>query len=255
MGIILKSEQEIARMKVTGRIVRAVLDAVEAACVPGVTTAELERIAAQELRRAGARSAFLGYRPGPMPPYPAVLCTSVNGVVVHGIPREDQVLAEGDLVGIDFACFKDGYCADAARTIAVGVISAPARDLLATTRECLELAISRCLPGLRLGDIGAAIEGHARSRGFSVVREMVGHGIGRAMHEPPNVPNYGRQGRGLRLLPGMVLAIEPMLNAGSEEIRVLDDGWTIVTEDASLSAHVEHTVAITAAGPQILTAG
>jgi methionyl aminopeptidase len=253
MGIILKSEREIARMKATGQIVRAVLDAVEAACVPGVTTAQLEQIAAHELRRAGARSAFLGYRPGSLPPYPAVLCTSVNGVVVHGIPREDEVLAEGDVVGIDFACFKDGYCADAARTVAVGVISAPTRDLLATTRECLDLAIARCLPGLRLGDIGAAIEAHARSRGFSVVREFEGHGIGRAMHEPPGVPNYGHRGRGLRLTEGMVLAIEPMLNAGTAAVRTLDDGWTIVTEDASLSAHVEHTVAITAAGPQVLT--
>jgi len=254
MGIVLKSEREIARMKAAGRVVRAVLDAVEAACVPGVTTARLDQIAEQELRRAGARSAFLGYRPGPMTPYPAVLCTSVNGVVVHGIPREDQVLAEGDVVGIDFACFKDGYCADAARTVGVGVISAPARDLLAATRQCLELAIERCLPGLRLGDIGAAIEAHARSRGFSVVRDFVGHGIGRAMHEPPNVPNHGQPGRGLRLMPGMVLAIEPMLNAGGEAVRVLDDGWTVVTEDTSLSAHAEHTVAITATGPQILTA-
>jgi methionyl aminopeptidase len=255
MGIVLKSEREIGRMKAAGRVVRAVLDAVEAACVPGVTTARLDQIAEQELRRAGARSAFLGYRPGPVTPYPAVLCTSVNGVVVHGIPREDQVLAEGDVVGIDFACFKDGYCADAARTVAVGVISAPARDLLAATRQCLDLAIERCLPGLRLGDIGAAIEAHARSRGFSVVREFVGHGIGRAMHEPPNVPNHGQPGRGLRLVPGMVLAIEPMLNAGGESVRVLDDGWTVVTEDAALSAHAEHTVAITATGPQILTAG
>jgi len=254
MGIVLKNSREIARMRATGQIVSAVLDAVEAACVPGVTTGALNRIADRELRRAEARSAFLGYQPGPMMPYPAVLCTSVNGVVVHGIPSEEEVLREGDIVGIDFACHKDGYCADAARTVGVGVISAPARALLAATRRCLELAIASCLPGRRLGDIGAAIQTHAEGAGFSVVREFVGHGIGRAMHEPPNVPNHGRPGRGLRLTPGMVLAIEPMLNAGGPAVRVLDDGWTVVTGDAGLSAHAEHTVAITDDGPQVLTA-
>jgi methionyl aminopeptidase len=253
MGIVLKDRREIARMRAAGQVVAAVLDAVEAACVPGVTTADLERIAAGELRRGGARSAFLGYRPGPMAPYPAVLCTSVNGVVVHGIPSDREILKEGDIVGIDFACHKDGYCADAARTVAVGIISAPARALLETTRRCLELAIASCLPGQRLGDLGAAIQSHAERTGYSVVREFVGHGIGRAMHEPPNVPNHGRAGRGLRLTPGMVLAIEPMLNAGGAAVRVLDDGWTVVTDDDSLSAHVEHTVAITSDGPQVLT--
>jgi methionyl aminopeptidase len=254
MGIVLKDRQQIARMRVAGQVVAAVLDAVEAACVPGVTTAELDRIAARELKRAGARSAFLGYQPGPVPPYPAVLCTSVNGVVVHGIPSAQQVLEEGDVVGIDFACHKDGFCADAARTVGVGIISAPARALLDATGRCLELAIATCSPGRRLGDLGAAIEAYAARSGYSVVREFVGHGIGRAMHEPPNVPNHGRAGRGLRLLPGMVLAIEPMLNAGGGAVRVLDDGWTVVTEDDSLSAHAEHTVAITDDGPQVLTA-
>jgi methionyl aminopeptidase len=254
MGIVLKNGREIARMRVTGQIVATVLDAVEAACVPGVTTAALNRIAERELRKAQARSAFLGYQPGPMKPYPAVLCTSVNGVVVHGIPRAEEVLQEGDIVGLDFACHKDGWCADAARTVGVGVISAPARALLAATRRCLELAIESCRPGNRLGDVGAAIQAHAESSGFGVVREFVGHGIGREMHEPPNVPNHGRPGRGLRLAPGMVLAIEPMLNAGGGEVRVLGDGWTVVTADASLSAHAEHTVAITDDGPQVLTA-
>jgi methionyl aminopeptidase len=253
MGIVLKNGREIARMRTAGQVVSAVLDAVEAACVPGVSTADLNRIAARELRKAEARSAFLGYQPGPVMPYPAVLCTSVNGVVVHGIPSEDQVLEEGDIVGIDFACHKDGYCADAARTVGVGVISAPARALLAATRQCLELAIARCVPGGRLGDLGAAIQTHAEQAGYSVVREFVGHGIGRAMHEPPNVPNHGRPGRGLRLTEGMVLAIEPMLNTGGAAVRVLDDGWTVVTADQGLSAHAEHTVAITAAGPQVLT--
>jgi methionyl aminopeptidase len=172
--------------------------------------------------------------------------------VVHGIPDE-QVLCEGDIVGIDFACYKDGYCADAARTVGVGVISRPARELLATTRACLERAIGEVRVGKRLGDVGAAIS--ERAGGYGVVREFVGHGIGRAMHEPPEVPNFGFAGRGLRLQSGMVIAIEPMLNAGgSGEVRVLDDGWTVETADGSWSAHFEHTVAVTDDGPEILTA-
>lgn len=254
MGIILKSSSELARMRAAGRLVAAVLDAVEAACVPGTTTAELNRIAERELTRGGGRSAFRGYAPGGAPPYPAVLCTSMNQVVVHGIPSRREVLREGDLIGIDFACFVDGYCADSARTVAVGVISAPARGLLETTRECLARAIAECLPGRRLGDIGAAVQGFAEERGYAVVREFVGHGIGRAMHEHPSVPNYGTRGRGRRLAAGMTIAIEPMLNAGDARVRVLDDGWTVVTADAALSAHFEHTVAITDEGPTVLTA-
>jgi methionyl aminopeptidase len=254
LGIVLKSERELAKMRAAVLFVRAVLDAVEAACVPGVTTAELNAIAERELRRARATSAFLGYAPGGAPPYPAVLCTSVNEVVVHGIPDRRQVLREGDVVGIDFACSKDGYCADAARTVAVGVISAPARALIAATQACLARAIRASVPGASHGDIWAAIQGHAEALGYSIVRDFVGHGIGRDMHEPPNVPNHGRAGSGLRLRPGMVLAIEPMLNAGGGAVAMLDDGWTVVTADASCSAHVEHTVAITSDGPRILTA-
>jgi methionyl aminopeptidase len=254
MGIVIKSELELAKMREAGRIVLAVLDQVEAACVPGVTTAALNRIAARELERARARSAFLGYGPRGLPPYPAVLCTSINEVVVHGIPSEHEVLREGDIIGIDFACYKDGYCADAARTIAVGVVSAPARALLDATRGSLHRAIELCRSGNRLGDVGAAIERFAHERGYATVRDFTGHGIGRAMHEPPDVPNYGQPGRGLRLRSGLVIAIEPMLNAGSRHVRVLDDGWTIVTEDGSLSAHFEHTVAITDDGPRVLTA-
>jgi len=254
MGIVLKSRDEIAKMRATGRIVRAVLDAIEAACVPGVSTAALNRIAERALERAGARSAFLGYRPRGLAPYPAVLCTSRNGVVVHGIPREDEVLREGDLIGIDFACYKNGHCADSARTVAVGVISAPARSLLKATRRSLEMAIAECRVGKRLGDLGAAVQRCAEDASLSVVTDFTGHGIGTAMHEAPEVPNTGRPGTGLRLRAGMVLAIEPMLNAGSPEVRVLEDGWTVVTADGSLSAHVEHTVAITDAGPEVLTA-
>jgi methionyl aminopeptidase len=254
MGIVLKSSKEIARMREAGRIVRAILDAIEAACVPGVSTWELNRIAERMIAEASARSCFLGYRPRGLPPYPAVLCTSINDRVVHGIPRKDVVLREGDVIGIDFACFKGDYCADAARTVAVGVVSEPARALLESTRLALEAAIARCVPGGRLEDLGAAVQAVAEARGYGVVRELVGHGIGRAMHEPPEVRNYGTPGRGLRLQPGLVIAIEPMLNAGGAEVRTLDDGWTVVTADGSLSAHFEHTVAITERGPVVLTA-
>ncbi len=253
MGIILKNTLELARMRAAGRIVSHILDTLEAACVPGVTTAQLNRIAERELARAKARSAFLGYRPGGVTPYPAVLCTSVNGVVVHGIPSETEVLREGDVIGLDFACFKDDFCADAARTVAVGVVSAPVRALLDTTRACLERAVAECHAGRRLGDVGGAIEGCAVAGGFSVVRDFVGHGIGRAMHEPPSVPNYGTVGRGVRLKPGMCIAIEPMLTAGAGDVAVLADGWTVVTVDRSLAAHFEDTIAITTDGPEILT--
>ena len=254
MGIIIKSVLELAKMRRAGTIVRAVLDVVEVACVPGATTAELERIAAREMTRAGGRSAFLGYRPGNLPPYPAVLCTSINEVVVHGIPRGDEVLREGDLISIDFACFHDGFCADAARTIAVGVISAPARDLLDTTRACLARAVAACGPGRRLGDVGAAIQGLAEARGYGLVRDFVGHGVGRAMHEDPPVPNHGTAGTGRRLKPGMAIAIEPMLTVGDGAIRVLDDRWTVVTADGGLAAHVEHTIAVTEHGHEVLAA-
>ena len=236
-------------MREAGRVVHAVLNAVEKACVPGAPTLDLDRLAAEALQRAGCRSAFVGYAPGGAPPYPAVLCTSRNHEVVHGIPSKHVILQEGDILGIDFACFKDGYCADAARTVAVGVISAPARGLLDVTREALGLAIACCTPDHRLEDIGAAIQGHATANGYSVVRELVGHGIGQAMHEAPQVPNYGKPGRGLRLRPGLVIAIEPMLNQGGPEVSTLTDGWTIVTDDRSLSAHFEHSVAITDDGP------
>jgi methionyl aminopeptidase len=254
MGIVIKNAIELAKMRKVGAMVRAVLDAVEAACVPGTTTAELDRIAAREMARFGAKSAFLGYRPGGAPPYPAVLCTSINSVVVHGIPRANEVLREGDLITIDFACFNEGYCADAARCVAVGVISAPLRDLLDATRECLARALAACEPGKRLGDLGAAIQSHAETRGYGLVRDFVGHGIGRAMHEDPQVPNFGVAGTGRRLKPGMTIAIEPMLNIGGGAVRVLDDRWTVVTADGSMSAHIEHTIAITPNGPEVLAA-
>lgn len=254
MGIVIKNEREIEKMQEAGRVVRAVLDAVEAACVPGVSTAELNRIARKELLAARAESAVLGYAPPGHEPYPAVLCTSVNEVVVHGVPREDEILEEGSLVGIDFACHKHGYFADAARTVAIGVVSAPERALLAHTREALASAIEACVPGGRLGDIGAAIEAVASRHGYGLVRDFVGHGIGRAMHEPPSVPNYGQRGRGLRLREGLVIAIEPMFSLGGDDVWVLEDGWSVATVDGSRAVHMEHTVAITSQGPRILAA-
>ncbi|WP_394827171.1 type I methionyl aminopeptidase [Pendulispora albinea] len=251
--IHLKSDAEIAKMRETGRIVHAVLDALEAACKPGISTWELDQIADRELSRAKARSAFRGYRPHGMPPYPAVLCASVNEVVVHGIPSKKVILRDGDVVGLDFACFKNDYCADAARTVAVGAASPAARQLLAATKACLERAIEASQPNGRLGDVGWAIEQCATSHGYAVVRQFVGHGIGRAMHEEPSVPNHGPPGRGVRLAPGMVIAIEPMVNEGTGNVRTLGDGWTVITKDHRRSAHFEHTVAITKDGPVVLT--
>jgi methionyl aminopeptidase len=182
-----------------------------------------------------------------------VLCTSVNDVVVHGIPRKDLILKDGDLLSIDFGAFKDGWCGDSARTIPIGTISAAARALMDATRESLERAIAVCLPGNRLGDIGHAVQSHVEPLGYSVVRQFVGHGIGRRMHEEPHVPNYGVAGRGLRLSDGLVVAIEPMINLGGAEVLTEEDGWTAVTKDGSLSAHFEHSVAITENGPVVLS--
>lgn len=254
MGIVHKTPAEIEKMRRAGRIVHAVLDAVEGACLPGVSTWDLDRIAERVLDAHGARSCFRGYAPRSMPPYPAVLCASINDVVVHGIPRKDVILADGDVVGIDFACFKDGYAADAARTVAVGVISEPARALIDATREALMRGIACCVPGARMGDVSNAVQRYAEAHGYSVVRELGGHGIGKAMHEPPSVPNFGAAGLGLRLEPGLVIAIEPMVNASGPDVHTRDDGWTVATDDGGLSAHFEHTVAITVSGPRILTA-
>jgi len=248
MSIRLKSAAEIAKLREANLVVADVLDRLEAAVKPGMSTWELNEIAAARLRQLKADSAFLGYHG-----YPAVLCTSVNEVVVHGIPRKDVVLKEGDLLSIDFGAFKDGWCGDSARTLPVGPISEAAAALLAATRESLERAISQCVPGNRLGDIGWAVQSHVEPKGYSVVRQFVGHGIGRAMHEEPHVPNYGEAGKGKRLSAGLVVAIEPMVNAGTPEVVIKDDGWTAVTRDGSLSAHFEHSVAITEDGPLVLS--
>jgi methionyl aminopeptidase len=248
VGIQLKSPAQIAKLREANLIVADVLDRLEAAAKPGMSTWELNEIAAKRLKQLKADSAFLGYHD-----YPAVLCTSVNQVVVHGIPRKDVVLKEGDLLSIDFGAYKDGWCGDSARTVPIGQVSADAQALVDATRQSLELAIAQCVPGNRLGDIGAAVQSHVEPLGYSVVRQFVGHGIGRKMHEDPHVPNYGVKGRGLRLSEGLVIAIEPMINAGGPEVFTEEDGWTAVTKDGSFSAHFEHSVAITENGPVVLS--
>ncbi len=245
--IITKSAAELAIMREAGRVTAAALRRVGEAVRPGITTAELDELAESVIRGAGAAPAFKGYHG-----FPATLCTSVGGEVVHGIPRR-RVLKEGEILSVDCGAIVDGYYGDSAMTFAVGDVSAQARHLMDATRRALEAGIARCIPGMRLHDISSAVQGVAEGEGFSVVREYVGHGIGRAMHEDPQVPNYGRAGTGPTLKAGMVLAIEPMVNAGGPEVRSLDDGWTVVTEDGSLSAHFEHTVAITDDGPLVLT--
>jgi methionyl aminopeptidase len=244
----LKSREEIARIREACQVVRQVLDALRAAVAPGVSTGELDRIARDRTRALGATPAFLGYRG-----YPAAACISVNDEIVHGIPSDARRLAEGDIVGIDFGAVLGGFYGDAAISLGVGTVSPAAQRLLDVTRESLARAIEAAQPGKRLGDIGAAVQGYVEAEGFSVVRDFVGHGIGRHLHEPPHVPNYGTRGTGDLLLPGMVLAIEPMVNAGRAETTLLGDGWTAVTADGALSAHFEHTVVITAGGPEILT--
>jgi methionyl aminopeptidase len=248
MSIRLKTVAEIAKLREANLIVNDVLDLLESAAKPGMSTWELNEIAANRLRQLKAESAFLGYHG-----YPAVLCTSVNEVVVHGIPRKDVVLKDGDLLSIDFGAFKDGWCGDSARTLPMGKVSPEALALVAATRDSLERAIEKCVPGNRLGDIGWAVQSLVEPMGYSVVRQFVGHGIGRAMHEEPHVPNYGEAGKGKRLSPGLVVAIEPMVNAGAQDVVIKEDGWTAVTRDGSLSAHFEHSVAITDNGPMVLS--
>ncbi len=245
--IIRKKKAEIEKMRRAGQIVAATLQKISAAVYPGVMTIELDTLAESSLRAAGAIPAFKGYRG-----YPATLCTSVNDEVVHGIPGK-RVLCEGDIVSLDLGAKFDGFYADATVTCPVGVISVEAERLIRVTREALYKGIEKATPGRRLGDVGAAIQQYAEMNGYGVVRDLVGHGIGRSLHEDPQVPNYGMPGHGTLLKEGMTLAIEPMINAGGYGIRQLADGWTIVTADHSLSAHYEHTVAIIDDGATILT--
>jgi methionyl aminopeptidase len=246
--ITLRSPDEIARIRDACLVVHDVLDELVRAAQPGVTTAELDRLALARTRERGAEPAFLGYHG-----YPASLCVSVNEEVVHGIPSPRRVLADGDVVGLDFGVVLGGFYGDSARTVAVGRASPEATRLLETTRDALGAAIAAARPGGRIGDVGAAVQALVEARGYSVVREFVGHGIGRRLHEPPHVPNWGTAGTGLTLRPGTVLALEPMVNVGAAEVQILDDGWTAVSVDGSLSAHFEHTVAVSENGPEILT--
>jgi methionyl aminopeptidase len=248
MAIQIKTAAEIEKMGFSGRILRQVHNAIAPLVRPGSSTMDLEAAATAMIAELGAISAFKGYHG-----YPAALCTSVNDEVVHGIPSEGRVLKDGDIVSVDCGVILDGFFSDAAETYAVGTVNSETERLLRTTRASLEAGIAAAKVGGRLGDISAAVQTLCEGEGFGVVRDFVGHGIGRAMHEDPQVPNFGVAGRGPRLRAGMVLAIEPMINAGSPEVRVLKDGWTAVTLDHGYSAHFEHTVAITKDGPQVLT--
>jgi methionyl aminopeptidase len=248
MAILIKSEAEIEKMRVSGIALRKVHEAVKSAVRVGATTMDLERAAAAKVEELGVKAAFLGYHG-----YPAVLCTSVNNEVIHGIPNDKRVLHEGDVVSVDCGVIVDGYYSDAAVTHPIGKISPAVEKLLRVTEASLYAAIDRALVGGRLFDISHAVQEICEAEGYGVVREFVGHGIGKSMHEDPQVPNYGDAGKGPRLKAGMVLAIEPMINIGSAEVKVLEDGWTAITVDGSVSAHFEHTVAITKNGPVILT--
>jgi len=245
--IVLKSPQEIDRMKVPCIMVAEVLELLKASVRPGVTTLALNEIAEKEAMRRGAKPAFKGYSG-----YPYSLCCSVNDQVVHGMPGS-KPLQDGDILSLDFGVFVDGFYGDAAVTLPVGEISAKAKRLIKATEESLYAAINVATPANRLSDISSAVQVYVEAKGFSVVRDFVGHGIGKNLHESPQVPNYGLPGRGVKLKAGMVLAIEPMINEKGSSVRILEDGWTAVTEDGGLSAHFEHTVAITEHGPEILT--
>jgi len=248
--IFLKSEDEIAKMREAGRIVAGTIDRVVAAVRPGISTADLDRVAEEFIRERRATPSFLGYRG-----FPASICASVNDEVVHGIPSPSRKLADGDLLSLEFGAIWEGFHADSAVTVFVGEPpSAEAEKLVRVTEESLEAAISEIREGARLGDVGHAVQQVVEGAGFSVVREYVGHGIGRALHEDPQIPNYGQPGKGLPLKRGMVVAVEPMVNMGDWPTRALADGWTVVTADGSLSAHFEHTIALTANGPEVLTA-
>ena len=242
-----KTPDQIAVMRRAGRVVAEMHERIRLALAPGVTTAHLDAIAREVIERRGARSNFLGYHG-----FPAVICASPNDVVVHGIP-DDRVLVDGDIVAIDCGAVVDGWHGDAAFTAPVGTPSAEAAALIEVTRRSLLAGIDRLEPGGRLGDVGNAVQKVVERGGFTVVREYVGHGIGAAMHEAPDVPNYGKAGTGPRLRVGDVFAVEPMVNAGGAEVELLDDGWSVVTVDGSLSAHWEHTIAVTEHGPEILT--
>ncbi|MGH9599962.1 MAG: type I methionyl aminopeptidase [Terracidiphilus sp.] len=248
MAVVLKSSQEIEKMRRAGRVVRDVLELVRSKVRPGATTYDLEKAAQERLDHLGVKAAFKGYHG-----FPCALCTSVNNEVVHGIPSPKRVLKQGDIVSVDFGVVVDGYYGDAAITVPVGKVDPGAERLMKVTEASLKAGIAAVRPGATLGDVGAAVQGVVEGEGFSVVRDFVGHGIGVHMHEEPQVPNFGEAGRGMKLKAGMVIAIEPMVNAGKPDVTVLPDGWTAVSADGSMSAHFEQTVAVTADGARVLT--
>lgn len=246
--IVLKTGRELAVMKEACRISAGALKLIGGAVEPGVSTAELDRIAEKYIREQGAVPNFKGYQG-----YPATACISINNEVIHGIPSNKRIIKNGDIVSVDLgACF-EGYHGDNAATFAAGDVSPEAKRLMDTTRESLYEGIKAACAGGRIGDISSAVQRYVEARGYSVVRQFVGHGVGTSLHEAPEVPNFGTAGRGVRLMPGMTLAIEPMVNMGKEKVKVLPDGWTVLTCDGSLSAHFEHTIAITKDGPVIMT--
>jgi methionyl aminopeptidase len=246
--IELKSTREVALMRAGGHILADVVDRLREAVRPGLSTLEIDEDVEAFIRARGALPAFKGYRG-----FPATVCISINEEVVHGIPSAHRRIKDGDIVGLDLGCIVEGYYADCAFTLAIGDVPPKVQQLLDVTRESLEAAIAECRAGRRLSDVSHAVQAHVERHGFSVVRAFVGHGIGRALHEDPQIPNFGDPGRGPQLRPGMVLAIEPMVTMGSWEVKVLDDGWTAVTRDGSLAAHFEHTIAVTEDGPEVLT--
>jgi methionyl aminopeptidase len=246
--IILKSDEEVSKIRIACEIVAETLNVLKANVRPGVTTEELDRIAEEKIIEKGGKPAFKGYRN-----FPATLCASVNSEVVHGIPSKKNVLEEGDIIGLDLGAIYDGFYGDAAITVPVGKIEKEAEKLIRVTEESLYKGIEQAKIGNRLSDISHAVQRHVEASGYTVVRDFVGHGIGRSLHEEPQIPNYGDPGQGPRLKKGMVLALEPMVNAGKCSVNILADKWTVVTKDGSLSAHFEHTIAITDQGPVILT--
>ncbi len=253
-GVTLKSKAELDIMRAAGRIVAEIHLEMADAVKPGMSTQALNKIAEEAIRKRKVKSPFLGYKPHRgMPPFPASLCTSVNDEVVHGIPSPKVVLKEGDIIGLDFAVIHEGYVADAAHTYAVGKVPKSLERMLRVGQQSLWEGILQMRPDRRLHDIGHAVQTYGERHNYSIVRDYMGHGVGKKMHEPPSVPNYGTAGTGMKLVPGMVLAIEPMLNQGVKETFVAKDGWTVKTADGKLSVHFEHTIAITEDGPEILT--
>ncbi|HEX3017340.1 MAG TPA: type I methionyl aminopeptidase [Caproicibacter sp.] len=246
--IVLKTSRELKIMREAGRIAANALKLAGAAVQPGVSTWEIDRVARRYIEEQGAKPTFLGYGG-----FPASACVSVNNVVIHGIPSKSLIVKEGDIVSIDVGATFEGFVGDNAYTFPCGKVSQEAQSLMDATRESLAEGIKAAVAGARLGDVGSAVQKYAEARGYSVVRDFVGHGVGAKMHEDPSVPNYGTPGRGVRLLPGMTIAIEPMINQGVKEVKTLEDGWTTVTADGKLSAHFENTIAITPDGPVILT--